>query len=519
MTTTITSITMSTNWMSECVSCLRDNRENFVKLLSQNYTYSDLVRFGQGAHQTADTTHHTAGEYFHELLQGNINTKYIHSAINWLPSKELVIALLKIASMFHINCIEIIHAELGILGALMEIENNLPNNFGIVPNNFGIVPKPKIISSDTFLEESTCFQMGYTSIARRSVSDFKYYDKLRIPFPDMIISSYYPSWKDPKNEEFIVNISNMLNSMRHRIIILILPNTFFVLKQIFNYFVMTNKYSLLSVPIKAIDKYYHLYHLSSQYYEHSTEAHIFIQNSSSSVDNQMSQIKDIIRDAVIHVKHIDEHAEHMRQLKIFFTKLPYKLFVSSFKLINFAIPIRYNIKIGILISDLNACMRSSIKHIPTYIYEITEFRFWTNFILNYIFFVFDSREQFFQFYVDTKQFLNRHNPELFNMNDGDVFGEEETTSSTNIEQTLRESSDDHTDQIPNPHSHTNSRSQSNHRRVNIFPSWINTNNDKCIYIYLSMTSLAKQAHKRNRKLFNQTWADINERNKNILTKN
>lgn len=434
------------NTTNDFISLLINNREKIVDKLLQNSSYNDLINlFDQMNVDDYDQFNLEPNDKFiYRLLTGSYqNSRYNKSSIDWIPSKELVDGLFSIANHFKIIHIEEVYAGLGILSGLMKKRNT----------------NITITTSDPFENNNTCNQLGIVPIAHRSPYDFKYYKQLGESYPQMIISSYYPF--DGLSNNFLQEISELIQSKNHSIIAFILPNSFTEMYNIFYHIELDNEYKLFTYHVKAIDKYYYIHNLMKDKYKSAVMIHLFIKKELLAPSDNVGSI---LSDAIIPTEIIDKHCRHSKIFKQFYEKLPQKLVKSLYKYSDFKKPITSNIKIKEAIESIIVFKKLKIN-VPHYIYHVDEFIFWSNCIIKNLYFVFQDRLQFYTFYTESQCLKNEETRKKFN-----------------------------------------------------FPGWINTPNTMHIYLYFDTIS-PKGNWKTSRNIFRRFWEEHLKKNKNSLISN
>lgn len=355
-------------------SILLEDRESIVNELDQMYNYEFLTKL----YDSIDDN------ILYKLLTGK-NTKYDKSSIDWLPSKELVDSLMTLVTKFNIGYVEEIYGGLGILSALM-------TNASIKVN-----ASIKITTSDPCINKKTCNQLGLIPIAKRSPSDFKYYDQLNEEYPQMIISSFYPKKKYDKDIHniFVNEITKLIYSAKHLIVAVILPTTFVEVYELFYHIQLRSTYKLYSFNIKAVDKYFHLHKLMNNLYSSSMMIHIFVQKQIL-MDND---IKSIMHQAIIPSDYIDTYCSLARDLRIIYPAVSFKLIKCIYRNFDFTKTIESNDEFNLTMKLYKYLVRSKYKNIPQYIYEINEFILWGRCVTNKIYLIFADRTKFYEFYT------------------------------------------------------------------------------------------------------------------------
>lgn len=446
------------NLTNDFIAILLNNRERIVDKLLQNYSYAHLLKLFSEINIEKDASIKIMpnNKHLFRLLSGSFDgSKYDKSSIDWIPSKELVDGIVSLAQYFNINHIEEIYTGMGILSALLTETNG---------TNISIT------AADTFENIETCNKLGSIPIAKRDINDFKYYEQLNEPYPEMIISSYYPAnnfTKNNKNNVFVEEMTSLIQSNNHKIIVMILPHTFTHFYDLFYHLMINNEYTINTYYVKAFDKYFYLSDLMKTRYPSSMVAHvlvktnIFPKNTTSFVEKN-NLLCEILGSSIISSDNIDKHCTFAKWLNIFYDNFSSKMIKSIYRIHNFTKPLSGNKKVKELIDYFVLFDKKSIHTFPQYIYDIDEFLFWAKCVEKNLFFVFDNRLQFYTVYT---QSISVENSEV---------------------------------------------------RQNInFPSWIQTLDSMYKYIYLDNT---QSTHEWNEscKQFYITFDTINTKNRKII---
>lgn len=397
----------------------------------------------------------------YRILTGNYdNSKYKQSVIDWLPSEELINGIINIAEYFKIKSIEEVYAGLGILSALLQ--NKISNK------KLEII----ITTSDPKNNLTTCNQLNYIPIAKRTISDFNYYTKLNEKIPEMIICTYYEGieW----HNEVIEEINNLIINQRHSIIMIIFPQSNSLIHQVLYYALLDKKYQSYCYHIKAIDKYFHLTELFEnntlfeKYYPGNMLMYLLIKKELIP-DTKLLDMEHILSDIIIPSETIDIYGEYQS-----FFILIYELFSETFiknilKECNFNISFSCNKQYKKIESKIITLTEDYyVKNIPEHIHYFDEFMIWSNCITKLNIFVWHyDRSNFLVFISNIKKLENQTNPS----------------------------------------------------KLNIFlPNWLY--NKIMIYGYLYLDSIETNKKKmywqQNISLFNKIFNEINEKNKTII---
>ncbi|MEM0354236.1 MAG: hypothetical protein QXW79_01505 [Thermoplasmata archaeon] len=429
--------------MGELLDILLNRREDFVEKLWENYNYNYLVKFLS----EISSEHFQApkicpdDKYVYRYLSGLYeNSKYTQSSISWIPSRELVEGILLLAEKFGLKYIEEVYAGLGILSALIKKTNS----------------SIKIVASDNFENPHTCNQLGFVPIAKRSPKDFRYYEVLGEPYPQMIISSYYPCGAN-NNIIFLEEMSDLLQSNKHDLIIMILPHTFTSIYDMLYHTIINSEYNLYTFHVKAVDKYFFVHNLFKDCYKTGMLAHIVIREKILKDES----IEKIFETAIVPSKLLDKCCQQIKYFKVFYDNLSTELIISIYKICDFKKATSKNSKFNEVVENTIYLISAEIRT-PVYILEVDEFLFWSNFIIKkQFYFVFRDRIQFYNFYIRT-------------------------------------------------------RSEDSRNSI-ILPHWVNNEDAIYIYVYLDIVNPDRK-WKYNYFTFSREWARINKMNKTLLRK-
>ena len=455
----------SINNLVELINILLNDRNKIVEELSKDYSYDNLLKlFGEINKEKDGTIKIKPNDrYVYRILTGQMNDhQYNKSSIDWIPSEELIDGIISLAKFFDIQHVEEIYSGIGILSALFAKKEKTIN----------------ITTSDTFENIQTCNKLDIVPIAKRGIEDYKYYKQLNEPYPQMIISTYYPEINidglvEKKNDLFVKELMGLIQSNNHKIIIIITPLFFTNFYNIFYHVLLNSNYTLHTYHIKAIDKYFYISDIFKKQYKSTMIAHIFIKNE---LLNNNKSIDKIMESAIFPIKYIDTNCKFIKWITILYPKISAKLTKNIYHKYDFMKPLSENKEVYKLLEHYNMIINTNLKNIPQYIFEIDEFIFWVKCIINDLYFVFNNRNQFYAFYT---QAISMENSEI--------------------------------------------------RRNIGFPEWItisdkpfkDQNNPKLIsqniykYLYLDLICNTNN-WKNNQKIFDFTFKKYNNKNKNIL---
>jgi hypothetical protein len=377
------------NETNDFISTLINNRERIVDKLSQKYSYEYLLKIFSEINSEKDTHIKIlpSDKRLYRILSGTFKaSRYNNSSIDWIPSEELVDGILKLANYFNIEHIEEIYTDMGILSALLSTKTK----------------KITITTADAFQNIKTCNKLGLVPIAKRTMSDYLYYKQLNERYPQMIISSYYPqniltNIEENQNNIFVEEISNLISSNNHDIILILLPHTFTNFNDFFYHLTLNSQYVFNTFHVKALDKYFYIHDLVKEYYKSPMIAHLLIKKNL--MMNCDKPIESIFEPAIISSKLIDTYCSFVKLLHLFYEKLSPKLIKYTYRNYNFDKPFMSNTKLREM-AEYYAIL-GNIINIPQYIYQTDEFLFWAKCVTKNLFFIFDDRLQFYDFYTQT----------------------------------------------------------------------------------------------------------------------
>ncbi|XWV25666.1 putative ORFan [Tupanvirus deep ocean] len=435
------------NATNDFISTLINNRERIVDKLFQNYGYEYLHKILSEINNENDPTIKIIpnNKILYRILTGNYEaSRYDKSSIDWIPTQEIVDSILALADHFNIKYIEEIYTGMGILSGLLLKKQN----------------KIQVTAADTFDNISTCNKLDIFPIAKRGVSDYKYYNQLNQPYPDMIISTHFVENSLKPNFTFVDNILDLISSYNHKIIMLFLPNTCTLFYDNFYYLETTGKYKVYNYHVKAFDKYYYLANLMKDYYKSSILVHILVRGD---IIHDSNTIESLFSPAIIPVSVIDKHCVFYKWLVSLYKDVSPKLIKRIIETYDVQKQLHNHTEIKNVIQNF-----ISIKdfNIPEYIYDIDEFLFWSKCILKNLFFVFENRYQFFCFYTTAQSIKN-----------------------SEIRQNIN------------------------------FPSWVRTLDNMYIYIYLEIIKNSSNDRWKIYEVdFGLTFLSTNNKNKKLLKK-
>lgn len=357
----------------DLIETLINNRRFVANHLYSNYSYQYLI----------DTfkKHNSEGDdkKIYRILSGDIDSKkYIQSSIDWIPSKELIMGIISVIKHFRIQHVEEIYTGHALLADLLDREIDSIN----------------ITASDTFENVSTLNKINSFPIAKRNVDDFKYFPIMNEPYPNMIISTYYPNDDNENDKSFLADIIKVFG-FGHEIVMIILPSTFTQIYDMIYSLGSNIPYNIKSFHIKAIDKYFFIEDMLKSHYSTNMMMHIFVKNNF----HHSKSIEEILNSAIINVPYIDTRCKFLKKIQKFYPLFPDKLINSICSNYDLSKPFALNgnfIQINNCFSTLE---KLNIKYTPNYIHVYHEYVFWAKCVLNNLYFLFIDRKQFFTFYI------------------------------------------------------------------------------------------------------------------------
>lgn len=376
---------MNTN---DFINILLNNREKIVDNLIPNYSYGHLLKIFQqiDAEREENIEIVPKDRYLYRLMTGEYEgCRYDKSAIDWLPSEELVDGILKLAEHYRITSIEEIDTGMGILSKFLSEKNK----------------NIKITTADTFENIKTCNKLDLVPIAKRNAYDYRYYSQLNEPFPEMVISTYYPDFSvnEISNDcKYINEISELVKDNNHKIIILLLPYAFLEYHHLFYHITTQTQYTINSYYVKALDKYFSVMNLLKDHYPLGMVAHIFVRKNNGFDDNIL--LSYIFQNAICNNSSVDTHCKLVQKLIYFYVKVSFKLIKNIYQSYNFIEPNRNNKELSPTLTQLQFLVDVEKIIIPQYIYTMNEFIFWSECYTQNLYFVFENRVLFYQFYTE-----------------------------------------------------------------------------------------------------------------------
>lgn len=377
--------------VNDFIKTITTDRETIVEKLATNYEYNHLVNVFNDVGKSVS---------LYDILTGKfVDSKYDKSSIDWIPSRELVDSIIYMAKKLGVKHIEEIYSGTGLLSALLSMTDRTLN----------------ITTADNFNSVATCNKLNFIPIAKRTVNDYNFYPLINESYPEMIISTYYPVPTIPtinENSAYIEEISNLIASKRHNIIILILPQT---ITDFFDLLYYTNSESYYTVEtfcIKALDKYFAFYDLIKKYYKNSMMAHILVKTDLLKQTN--TNIPDCLSPAIISQNTINTNFIFIKWLMFLSNCVSPELLANIYETYDFSKPYILNLKVKNVIKKFTDMYSNKIYTIPQYIHKIDEFLLWCRCISKDMFFLFKDRSEFYNFYTfalsieisETKQTLN-----------------------------------------------------------------------------------------------------------------
>lgn len=372
--------------MIQFANLLINNREDISKILFSDYSYAHIKEIFKkiNSESNQEIKINPNNKVLYRLLTGLYDgSKYNKSSIDWIPSEELVNAIISVANNFNIKTIEELYTGTGLLSSLILKKE----------------PSMQITAIDTFESIRTCNKLNLIPIAKRSPDDYQYYPLLGEPYPKMVISTYYPdnSFKiDHQTKKFMDEICDLIKNNNHDVIFIIIPRTFTMLSGCLNYLCTKYQYNLFTYGTKCLDKFFFIREMFNEYYPNFMTTHILIKNKILKIPGI---IRDLMEPAIIDEEIGKYCFDFEKILEKFYDKISPKLIKNIFKNHNMMKPIYLDEKLYDLKKNYIKYLDKNNINIPQYIYNIDEFIFWTKNIMNGLYFIFDDRVQFYAFYT------------------------------------------------------------------------------------------------------------------------
>lgn len=456
------------------ISILTNNREKIVDKLLENYSYDYLLSLFQKINGMKNLPFLTNvdDKIVYKLLTATYtNSRYQCSSIDYIPSSELVVAIVSLLKHFHLSSIEEVYAGLGILAALISRQDS----------------SLQVTASDTFQHQGTCNQLNIFSIAKRSPADFKYYKALNKQLPQVIVSSYFHDIVSGADNilftKYLKQVVNLVKSKNHSIIILIQQNTTTDIYEKLYYLGLDPDYSIYYFHLKIIDKHFLLSRVFNKQYPSLSIGYFIIKKSLLTPDFNRDSLENIISEAIFKTEMIDPYCYVLKNLKLWYTYCSTKLIMRIYRCIDFTEPLYYNKEVTNALKILSEARQVGIKISP-HIYEIQELFFWFNHIKKNIYLWFPDRDKFFDFFTTINKMENASHQQDSGQGSllpSDSQGTSQGPPTTATDITL--------------------------------PYWINRSQwDHSKYVYLNMFSQS-QTWKNDRHHFFQLWNMVNEENK------
>lgn len=379
------------NTAGDFIEVMFNDRENFVNKLHLNYSYEHLYKLLSDINSEKESSPIITpnDKYVYRLMSGKYNnTKYANSSIDWIPSSELIDSIISLANLCEIKIIEEIYTGMGILACLIKKKVSTSNII--------------ITAADLFESIDTCNKLEIMPVAKRSIVDYSYYTKLNEPYPQMVICTKYIDMN--QTYKYIDEITDMIASNHHDIIIIICPSSANNIDDILSAIPINTTYSVKSCHIKAVDKYFDVHNILKKYSLGPLIAHIITKNC---------LINSVMVDKIFHPAIISSNKPNNTSISVIMKKIydigSPKLVKSIYQYYNFLKSetsdsnklIRILKSTNLIFPNISS-NAEFIHTIPDYIYDIEECQHWIKFISAKMYLLFDSRIQFLTFYTDTK---------------------------------------------------------------------------------------------------------------------
>lgn len=376
------------------ISILMNNRHLFIDHIVKNYSYDYLHGLFTRIDKMSDNNFQLDpnNKYIYRLLSGHYNNnRFTGSAIDWIPSNELIETFVSLINYFKIETLEQINAGMGIVASLIKKQ----------------CEHIEITASDPYENENTCNQLGFIPIAHRKMEDFQYYDKLGEKCPEMIITSYWSENKfiDTSDDNFMNCISRLIKSKQHKIIIVVVPRYIKKIHEIIYYSSVNSDYTISSNFVKAFDSYFFLSELFKTHYPSNIIAHVIIKNDIIPKEFDLGGMLD---KAILPCSNPIWYTSITKIFFFFMENISEKLIKDIFKKYDFSLSVSQNNFYTSLMSNFTMLVKKDIINFPQYIYSVEEFMFWSERIRKNIYLCFENRFHFFDFYTKciNQQYLN-----------------------------------------------------------------------------------------------------------------
>ena len=373
---------------NEFINVMMFKRENLINFLRQNYEYYNLVDIFNNINSGHfDDDHKPNDKYIYRILAGKyINSLYTNSSIIWIPSKELIDAIHNVVEYYDFNYIDEHNAGLAIFSGLYHAS----------------YPQTKIYAADTFTNMDTCNQLGYHPIAKRSFNEYKYYPKLKKSYPDVVIS--YISLISSNFVDCSDEYCNLIKSGNHSLIIIFSPITSVVLDEMLCYACVTNGYLLECFYVKTVDQYYNINCISAKFYNSGFVMYTILKKDlpSKKITSDIEQIplSNLLKNGIFTPTMMGYNRNIIHTLKFLYMNISDKLIKSIYTSI-----VNCRISFTTVDSIFNYIINDNKKiSIPVYICSIDELLLWKKCITSGLYFWFDNRIDFYNFFSKTNKF-------------------------------------------------------------------------------------------------------------------
>lgn len=467
-------IMLSTN-AQDFIKLLSSERENlidFIRTHPEIYSHDTLTKIlseiNHCSHSNSFGMVKPNNKYVYKYFSGNFpGSEYHNSVIKFLPSQEFVDSMIALAQHFKIETIEEAYSGLGILSALLQEKiSNLRLNL-------------KLITSDPFTDSSTCHQMDYIPIAKRTLSDFDYYSKLGEDIPQLLICNHHFSQDDEAHQTgnmthtsqsdafFTDELSDLLVKERHDIVIVIMSHTNSTIYETINHIVSVGNYEMYTFHAKIIDRYFYISELLKDM--HPTGVLLNVLVKTDLMKKSDKSIQEIISHGIVPSKTIDSYCSYMKWFRYLYRYLPDKLIKDIHRACDFKKSFTHNMKfIKVTQMASNLIQSCGIVNFPNCIYTVEEFLLWGACIVKAGAYAWHSNRDYFLDYYSNIRMIN-------NNNNSDII------LTTNL------------------------------------PDWLGNQSQSslCGFLYLHSIQYQFENWRNSKSIFNNVWSTINSANKKL----
>ena len=273
-------------------------------------------------------------------------------------------------------------------------------------SQFGI----NVTASDLLQNDKKCDLLDFHPVARRSTSDFIYYDRLQYPQPEMIVV-----YHNLQTSDNIKNLLNLIRSEKQKVIIIVTPNYYCDLYESFEYIkTVLRTHHIESYYAKAFNETFHISDLFKKQNSSGMVIHTIIRND---VFIQLTEeLKNVMSDGIINKDtNVNSHCMTERTFAYCYYYLSDKLIKNMYQTCDMMAPFGTDQTIVSIIDNITQLKLKSVVIIPEYIYTIPEFIFWSSCILEHNIYLqqtskseHENRIKFLSVYITITSFIDKH---------------------------------------------------------------------------------------------------------------